>query len=124
MTDEQKEDLQFWLYTKIFADGARPAEALAFGAAEVGAGVDESFAYLTGDHRVAGTPSSFSLREFERDEADPKGIYVDIEWMLQILHRAGLQGEALWRALGSIYKIPPALARQEADQIAIVEGEE
>jgi hypothetical protein len=30
----------------------------------------------------------------------------------------------LWKALGSIYKIPASLARQEAEQIPIVEGED
>jgi len=122
MTDEQKEDLQFWLYTKIFADRVGAAEALAFGAAEVGVEVSSAFAYLLADGRVDGTPSAFSLREFDRDEADPRGAYVDIEWMLQILHTAGLRGPVLWKALGSIYKIPADLARQEAEQIPIAEG--
>ncbi len=122
MTDEQKEDLQFWLYTKIFADRVGAAEALAFGAAEVGVDLPTAFAYLGADGRVEGTAAAFTLREFERDEADPKGVYVDIEWMLQILHRAGLRDQALWKALGSIYKIPPALARQEALLIPIAEG--
>ena len=124
MTDEQKEDLQFWFYTKIFADGAASSEALSFGAAEVGIEPVEAFSYLEADHRVIGTPASFSLREFDRDEADPRGIYVDIEWMLQILHRAGLRDQALWKALGTIYKIPATLARAEAEQIPIVEGED
>jgi len=123
MTDEQKEDLQFWLYTKIFADRVAAPEALAFGAAEVGVDVEQAFAYLKADHRVVGDSSSFSLTEFDRDEADPRGVYVDIEWMLQILHRAGLRDQTLWKALGSIYKIPAALARQEAEQIPIAEGE-
>ena len=124
MTDEQKEDLQFWLYTKILADRVGPAEALAFGAAEVGLELGDAYAYLEADHRVVGNSSSFTLREFERDEADPKGVYLDIEWMLQILHRAGLRDQALWKALGSIYKMPASLARQEAEQIPIVEGED
>jgi len=124
MTDEQKEDLQFWFYTKVFADHVGAAEALAFGAAEVGVDPDAAFSYLESDRRVVGNPSSLSLREFDKDEADPKGVYVDIEWMLQILHRAGLRDETLWSALGSIYKIPASLARQEADQIPIVEGED
>lgn len=124
MTDEQKEDLQFWLYTKIFADRVGAAEALAFGAAETGVGLDQAFAYLKADGRVVGTVQSFVLAEFSRDEADPRGVFVDIEWMLQILHRAGLRGPELWKALGSIYKIPADLARQEAEQIPIVEGED
>lgn len=123
MTDQQKEDLQFWLYTKLFVDGVSAGEALAFGAAEVGVNVRVAFEYLQADHRVTGDVSSFSLTEFDKDEADPKGIYVDIEWMLQILHRAGLRDQRLWKALGSIYKIPPTLARQEAEQIPIAEGE-
>ncbi len=123
MTDEQKEDLQFWLYTKIFVDRSPAPEALKFGAAEVGVEPAEAFSYLETDRRIAGTAFSFSLREFDRDEADPAGIYVDIEWMLQILHGAGLRDQALWQALGSIYKIPPSLARQEAESIPIVEGE-
>jgi hypothetical protein len=123
MTDEQKEDLQFWLYTKIFTDRIGAVEALAFGAAEVGVEPTEAFSYLKSDQRVSGTAASFSLREFDRDEADPKGVYVDIEWMLQILHKAGLRDQVLWKALGSIYKIPASLARQEAEQIPIVEGE-
>lgn len=123
MTDEQKEDLQFWLYTKIFADRVAAGEALTFAAAEVGADREEAFAYLLADGRVEGASSAFTLREFLRDEADPRGIYVDIEWMLQILHRSGLRDQALWKALGSIYKIPTALARQEAEQIPIAEGE-
>ena len=123
MTDEQKEDLQFWLYTKIFVDRTDPAEALAFGAAEVGVGAVEAFDYLCTDGRVTGHPGNVVLRDFDKDESDPRGVFVDIEWMLQILHRAGLRDAVLWKALGSIYKIPPALARQEADQIPIVEGE-
>jgi len=124
MTDEQKEDLQFWLYTKIFADRVGAAEALAFGAAEVGVDVSSAFAYLVADGRVAGTASAFTLKDFEKDEADPKGVYVDIEWMLQILHRAGLRDHILWKALGSIYKIPADLARQEAENIPIAEGDD
>jgi hypothetical protein len=124
MTDDQKEDLQFWLYTKIFADRVAAAEALAFGAAEVGTDLDQAFDYLVADGRVSGTSSHFVLKDFERDEADPKGVYVDIEWMLQILHRAGLRGPELWKALGSIYKIPASLARQEAEQIPIAEGDD
>ena len=124
MTDEQKEDLQFWLYTKIFVDRVDAAQALAFGASEVGVELARAFDYLVGDHRIAGTPQSFSLRSFDRDEADPKGVYVDIEWMLQILHRAGLRDQRLWDALGSIYKIPASLARQEAEQIPIAEGDD
>lgn len=124
MTDEQKEDLQFWFYTKIFADRVGAAEALDFGSAEVGVSPGEAFAYLTQDGRVLGTLSSFSLREYEVDASDPKGIYVDIEWMLQILHRAGLRDQPLWKALGTIYKMPASLARQEAQQIPIVEGED
>lgn len=123
MTDEQKEDLQFWFYTKIFADRIAGPEALAFGAGEVGVGIDEAFSYLLQDRRISGSPESFTLTEFQSDEADPKGVYVDIEWMLQILHRAGLRDQVLWKALGSIYKIPAALARQEAEQIPIAEGE-
>ena len=123
MTDEQKEDLQFWLYTKIFVDHAGTASALNFSAAEIGVEPSKAFAYLLADQRIEGTHESFSLRSFERDEADPRGVYVDIEWMLQILHRAGLRGSGLWNALGSIYKIPASLARQEAEQIPIVEGE-
>ena len=123
MTDEQKEDLQFWFYTKIFVDQVDPPEALAFGAGEVGVGPAEAFQYLCTDGRITGHPGAPVLREFTKDEADPKGVYVDIEWMLQILHRAGFRDEVLWKALGSIYKIPPSLARQEADQIPIVEGE-
>jgi hypothetical protein len=124
MTDEQKEDLQFWFYTKIFADRVGAPEALAFGAAEVGVGVETAFAYLREDGRVLGEQNSFSLKEFTKDESGPGGVYVDIEWMLQILHRAGLRDQALWKALGSIYKIPASLARQEAEQIPIVEGED
>ena len=123
MTDEQKEDLQFWLYTKIFVDHVSAVEALNFGASEVGIEPAFAFEYLKADRRVEGTAYSFTLRKFDRDEADPKGVYVDIEWMLQILHRAGLRGPSLWEALGSIYKIPAGLARQEAEQIPIVEGE-
>ena len=124
MTDEQKEDLQFWLYTKIFVDRVGAAEALAFGAAEVGVDLATGFSYLLADGRVVGSASAFSLKEFERDEAKPDGVYVDIEWMLQILHRAGLRDEVLWKALGSIYKIPPSLARQEAELIPIAEGDD
>ena len=123
MTDEQKEDLQFWLYTKIFADRVDAATALAFGAAEVGVETAAAFAYLESDGRVTGNPVSFILKDFDRDEADPKGIYVDIEWMLQILHRSGLRDQTLWKALGSIYKIPAFLARQEAQEIPISEGD-
>jgi hypothetical protein len=75
------------------------------------------------DGRVSGSASSFTLTEFQTDEAHPKGVYVDIEWMLQILYRAGLRDQNLWKALGTIYKIPPSLARQEAEQIPIAEGE-
>jgi len=124
MTDEQKEDLQFWLYTKIFADRVDAGSALAFGAAEVGIETEAAFAYLQSDGRITGTPSSFSLNVFEKDESDPRGVYVDIEWMLQILHRAGLRDEILWKALGSIYKIPATLARQEAEMIPIAEGDD
>jgi hypothetical protein len=124
MTEEQKEDLQFWLYTKIFVDRVGPVDAMAFGAAEVGVGLADAFSYLQADGRVSGTASSFALKDFDRDEADPKGVYVDIEWMLQILHRAGLRDQTLWKALGSIYKIPATLARQEAEQIPIVEGDD
>ncbi len=124
MTEEQKEDLQFWLYTKVFADRVAPAPALEFAAAEVGVTKADAFAYLVADRRVTGTSDEFALRDYVADESDPKGVYVDIEWMLQILHRAGLAGPPLWQALGSIYKIPASLARQEADQIAIVEGED
>jgi len=124
MTDEQKEDLQFWFYTKIFADRVGAAEALAFGAAETGVATDRAFDYLRGDGRVTGSPQAPVLVEFDRDQADPRGVYVDIEWMLQILHRSGLRGQDLWKALGSIYKIPASLARHEADQIPIVEGED
>jgi hypothetical protein len=124
MTDEQKEDLQFWVYTKIFADRVGASEALAFGAAEVGVEVEAAFAYLKADGRVVGEANSFSLKEFTKDESSADGIYVDIEWMLQILHRAGLRDRSLWNALGSIYKIPAELARQEAEQIPIVEGED
>jgi len=124
MTDEQKEDLQFWVYTKIFADRVGASEALAFGAAEVGVEIGAAFDYLKADGRVAGEVNSFSLKEFTKDESSPGGIYVDIEWMLQILHRAGLRDQGLWKALGTIYKIPADLARQEAEQIPIVEGED
>jgi len=124
MTDEQKEDLQFWFYTKVFADRVEPATALAGAALEVGVTPAEAFAYLETDGRLLGQASAPQLREFERDEADPRGVYVDIEWMLQILHRSGLRSEALWAALGTIYKIPAALARQEAEEIPIAEGED
>jgi len=124
MTDEQKEDLQFWFYTKIFADHVQAPEALAFGAAEVGIGPDEAFAYLNADARVTGTVTDPKPRTFDRDEADPRGVYVDIEWMLQILHTAGLRDQILWNALGSIYKIPAALARQECELIPIAEGDD
>lgn len=124
MTEEQKEDLQFWFYTKIFADRIALTEALDFGAAEVGVDRREAFGYLLADGRVTGSSEQFSLREFDRDEADPRGVYVDIEWMLQILHRAGLKDAGLWKALGSIYKIPASLARQEAELIPIAEGED
>lgn len=124
MTDEQKEDLQFWFYTKIFADRTPLAEALAFGASEVGVSSEEALEYLRADGRVTGAGSSIQIRHFDRDEADPLGVYVDIEWMMQILHKAGLRDDALWNALGAIYKIPAALARQEADQIPIAEGED
>ena len=124
MTDEQKEDLQFWLYTKVFADGVGPVEALAFGAREVGVAPEVAFSYLEQDRRVVGTTDSFALREFDNDEADHQGVYVDIEWMLQILHRAGLRDDRLWKALGCIYKIPASVARLEAEQIPIVEGED
>jgi hypothetical protein len=124
MTDEQKEDLQFWLYTKHYADRIGVVEALAFGASEVGVGLEEAFAYLVHDGRVEGTPASFRLREHDHDESDPRGVYVDIEWMLQILYRAGLRDSVLWKALGVIYKIPESVARQEAEQIPIAEGED
>jgi len=124
MTDEQKEDLQFWLYTKTYADRRPLAEALAFSAAEVGVTADEAFTYLLADGRVTGTPSSFALRTFSKDESDPRGVYVDIEWMLQILHRSGLRDQALWEALGTIYKVPADTARAEAEEIPIVEGED
>jgi hypothetical protein len=124
MTDEQKEDLQFWFYTKIFADRIGAAEALVFGAAETGVEPAQAFEYLRSDGRVSGEVAAPVLRTFTRDEADPKGVYVDIEWMLQILHRAGLRSADLWGALGSIYKVPADLARQEAEQIPIVEGED
>jgi len=124
MTEEQKEDLQFWFYTKIFADHVGVAEALGFGAAEVGVDLQEALGYLRADGRVSGDLPQVTLREFLTDEADPEGVYVDIEWMLQILHRAGLRDAALWKALGSIYKIPADLARREAELIPIVEGED
>jgi len=124
MTDEQKEDLQFWFYTKIFADHVLVPEALAFGAAEVGTGLEEAFAYLKSDGRVTGTVTDPRPRVFDRDEADPQGVYVDIEWMLQILHTAGLRDQALWNALGTIYKIPALLARQECELIPIAEGDD
>lgn len=124
MTEQQKEDLQFWLYTKVFADRVPAAEALDVAAREVAVSADVAFAYLREDGRVTGSPLAPALRDFDRDEADPKGVYVDIEWMLQILHRAGLRDQALWRALGSIYKIPAALARQEAENIPIAEGDD
>ena len=123
MKDEQKEDLQFWLYTKIFVDHVAATQALAFAASEVGVEVATAFSYLEADRRIVGTQDSFTLREFNQDEADPHGVYVDIEWMLQILHRSGMRDEILWKALGSIYKIPAALARQEAQLIPIAEGE-
>ncbi len=124
MTDEQKEDLQFWFYTKVFADGAEPRAALQFAAAEVGVDGGDAFRYLKADGRVSGTADSPSVLDFDRDESDPAGVYVDIEWMLHILHRNGLRDQALWKALGSIYKIPATLARQEAESIAIEEGED
>lgn len=123
MTDEQKEDLQFWFYTKIFADRVGAAEALGFGAAETGVGVEAAFAYLKADQRVEGSAEAFTLVEHQVDHADPRGVYVDIEWILQILHRSGLRDQALWKALGMVYKIPTHLARQEAQNIPIAEGE-
>jgi hypothetical protein len=124
MTDEQKEDLQFWFYTKVFTDHTAPSAALAAAAAEVGADTGAAFAYLRDDGRISGPVETLSVKEFDRDESDPAGVYVDIEWMLHILHRHGLRGQALWKALGSIYKIPTDLARQEAEQITIDEGED
>jgi len=124
MTDEQKEDLQFWFYTKVFADRAAPSAALASAAAEIGAEVSAAFAYLNADGRVSGTADAPKILEFQRDESDPAGIYVDIEWMLHILHRNGLRDSELWSALGSIYKIPASVAREEAVQIVLSEGED
>jgi len=124
MTDEQKEDLQFWFYTKVFTENASPPAALGAAAAEVGVSPPDALSYLIADGRVSGSPDAFTISRFERDASDPSGVYVDIEWMLHILHRHGLRGEVLWGALGSIYKIPPSLARQEADQIVIEEGED
>ncbi len=124
MTDEQKEDLQFWFYTKVFTENASPPAALAAAAAEVGLAPPDALSYLIADGRVSGSSEAFSINHFDSDASDPSGVYVDIEWMLHILHRHGLRGEALWNALGSIYKIPSSLARQEAEQIAIEEGED
>jgi hypothetical protein len=124
MTDEQKEDLQFWFYTKVFTENAAPPAALAAAAAEIGSTPSEAFSYLTADGRVSGPAEAFTINRFDRDASDPSGVYVDIEWMLHILHRHGLRGAALWGALGSIYKIPTELARQEAEQIVIEEGED
>lgn len=124
MTDEQKEDLQFWLYTKVFADRQGPVDALSFAAAEVGVDSQVAFDYLAHDGRLRGTVHGFDLVTHDQDNADPQGIYVDIEWLLHILHRAGLKGPELWDALGMVYKIPASLARQEAEQIPIVEGED
>lgn len=123
MTDQQKEDLQFWLYTQVYIDGATPAAALAAASREVGVEPAAAFAYLKADGRVTGTLAAFDLSTFDSDQADPEGVYVDIEWMMQLLHRAGYRGERLWQALGSIYKLPAHLAREEAEQIPIVEGE-
>jgi len=124
MTDEQKEDLQFWFYTKIFADKVSASDALAFAAAEVGTAPQDAFSYLSGDGRVTGTAADPRPRVFDRDESDSAGVYVDIEWMLQILHTAGLRDQVLWNALGSIYKIPASLARQECELIPIAEGDD
>jgi len=123
MTDEQKEDLQFWFYTRTFVDHQDFTTALKGSADEVSVPYDLALDYLRQDGRVVQSQGNWVLRQFETEEADPKGVYVDIEWMLQILHRAGLEGEKLWGALGSIYKIPLEVARDEAANIKIVEGE-
>ncbi len=124
MTDEQKEDLQFWFYTKVFTENVPPPTALVSAAAEVGVEPAAAMDYLTGDSRISGTLETVTINSFDRDASDPSGIFVDIEWMLHILHRHGLRGQTLWNALGSIYKIPAELARQEAEQIVIEEGED
>jgi len=124
MTDEQKEDLQFWFYTKVFTENLAPRSALEAAAAEVGADAPSALGYLQADGRVLGALDALTIRQFDHDESDPAGVYVDIEWMLHILHRHGLRGDALYQALGSIYKIPADLARQEAQDIVISEGED
>jgi hypothetical protein len=124
MTDEQKEDLQFWFYTKVFTEDSAPAAALAVAAAEVGVDPSAALDYLKADSRVTGTLETMTINSFDRDASDPSGVYVDIEWMLNILHKHGLRDAKLWDALGSIYKIPAVLARQEAEQIVIEEGED
>jgi hypothetical protein len=124
MTDEQKEDLQFWFYTRVFADGKEPAYALTASATEVGVSADAAWTYLQGDGRLTGTVSAPQLVWPTVDSADPKGIFVDIEWMFQILHRAGLRQEKLWKALAAIYKLTLASARAEAELIPVVEGED
>ena len=123
MTDQQKEDLQFWFYTRHFADGKQLAYALTTSAAEVGVEVARAWAYLQDDGRVTGSPEAPVLVWPSVDSADPRGIYVDIEWMFQILHRAGLRQEKLWSALATIYRLTLASARAEAELIPVVEGE-
>jgi len=123
MTDQQKEDLQFWFYTRHFADGKQLAYALATSAAEVGVDVARAWDYLLTDGRVTGSPEAPALVWPVTDSADAKGIYVDIEWMFQILHRAGLRNEKLWSALATIYKLTLESARAEAELIPVVEGE-
>jgi hypothetical protein len=124
MTDEQKEDLQFWFYTKVFTENATPPAALTAAAAEVGIETAVALDYLKSDGRVSGGAEALTINRFDRDASEPSGIFVDIEWMLHILHRHGLRDQTLWSALGSIYKIPAELARQEAEQIVIEEGED
>ncbi len=124
MTDEQKEDLQFWFYTRILADGKQPSYALATSASEVGVGIETAWNYLLEDGRIKGSHEAPELVWHESDAADPTGVYVDIEWMFQILHRAGLRTEKLWQALATIYKLSLASARSEAELITVVEGED
>lgn len=116
MDELQQHDVQFWLYNKVFIEHKSIPEALAFAAAEARISVSQAEAYLEGDGRLGRAPDgSWFLPAHDRDEARPDGVYVDIDWMIELLKEKGkLTGQDLYQALGIIYKLPVAEAREEA----------